>query len=193
MQIASSKPDIGDRPRFPVRPIMDPSSDVADLEDRGNLCLSPILGFTLVELLVTITIAGILLTLAIPSFSNLMAATRAKTTASDFYIAIAKARSEAIKRNQSITITLTASSPDCGGEGTYRMRIEDPVNAVYCSRKGVAITGPGHDVVYQSSGRLAPGTGTVTYRITADAPTPTCRTVTIDPSGRPFVQAATCS
>lgn len=146
-------------------------------------------GFTLIELLVTITIAAILISLAVPSYSNLVAATRAKTTANDFFMAMQKARSEAIKRNQNITLTLTADASDCGGTGTWRFRIESP-ETVYCTRKGLTVAGPA-SIVYQSSGRLQ-GTATASYQLTASAPTTVYRCVVIDPSGRPFVKAVAC-
>ena len=69
-------------------------------------------GFTLIELLIAITIAGILLVIGIPSFKYTILNNRVKTAASDFHISLLLARSEAIKRNSNIDITLTTNGWD---------------------------------------------------------------------------------
>lgn len=67
-------------------------------------------GFTLVELLVTIGVASILLAIAVPSFNQLMVANRLTTQANDFVSAINFARSEAIKRNTSVSLCRVSSA-----------------------------------------------------------------------------------
>ena len=61
-------------------------------------------GFTLIELMVTIVIAGILLSIAIPSFQNFIIDSRLNSTATEFADAIRLARSEALKRNRPIIL-----------------------------------------------------------------------------------------
>lgn len=61
-------------------------------------------GFTLVELLVTIALGSILLALAVPSFNGFIIANRLTTQANEMVAAINFARSEAIKRNGSISL-----------------------------------------------------------------------------------------
>ena len=61
-------------------------------------------GFTLLELMVTISIASILLAIAMPSLSRFgLAAARAKG-ATELYAALNEARSEAVARNSPVTI-----------------------------------------------------------------------------------------
>lgn len=61
-------------------------------------------GFTLMELMVTITIAAILLGVAIPSFTSIIASNRLTTYANEWVTALNLARSEAIKRGVQVTI-----------------------------------------------------------------------------------------
>lgn len=65
-------------------------------------------GFTLIELLVTLGIAALILGLAAPSFSDFRANGRLTSTANDFLGAVQYARTEAIKRQQSVSVCATA-------------------------------------------------------------------------------------
>jgi type IV fimbrial biogenesis protein FimT len=72
-------------------------------------------GFTLVELLITLMIATILTTLAVPQFRSLVASNRLTTQSNDVIAAINFARSTAIKRNGSVFLCRAASdtATDC--------------------------------------------------------------------------------
>lgn len=59
-------------------------------------------GFTLVELMVTVAVAAILLTIAVPSFNRIINANRLSTAANEMVGALNLARMEAIKRNGSV-------------------------------------------------------------------------------------------
>jgi type IV fimbrial biogenesis protein FimT len=60
-------------------------------------------GFTIVELMVTVSLAAILLAFAIPSFRQMIASNRLTTQTNDFVSAVNFARSEAITRNLNVT------------------------------------------------------------------------------------------
>src|SRR5258708_33378493 len=79
-------------------------------------------GFTVVELVVTISIAAILTTVAVPSFSGLIASQRAKTVASELFASLLKTRAEAIMRNANVTVSPLTGGGDCRGR-------RDPVPA----------------------------------------------------------------
>lgn len=61
-------------------------------------------GFTLIELLVTIAILAIAMGLAIPGFQALMASGQRSESASELYVSMLQARSEAVARNTTIAL-----------------------------------------------------------------------------------------
>lgn len=67
-------------------------------------------GFTLLELMLTILIASILAAIAIPAFRTMSVGTRLTTEANDLVSAINLGRSEAIKRNGTLSFCRVASS-----------------------------------------------------------------------------------
>lgn len=62
-------------------------------------------GFTLIELMVTISIAAILLAIGVPSFQAIIENNRLATQSNELITAVSLARSEAIKRGVDISIT----------------------------------------------------------------------------------------
>lgn len=76
-------------------------------------------GFTLVELLVTLAVVAIVLTMGVPSLSNFVADNRLITRTNEFVADIGLARSAAIKfqRNASICVSTSyaAATPACTG------------------------------------------------------------------------------
>jgi type IV fimbrial biogenesis protein FimT len=76
-------------------------------------------GFTLIELLVVLLIAAIILGLGSPSFSDFRRNSRLTSAANDLLVAGQLARTEAIKRQTSVSICASGSpkdsEPACGG------------------------------------------------------------------------------
>jgi len=65
-------------------------------------------GLTLVELMIAIAVVGVLLTIGLPSFSNMIDTNRLKGAAETLYGNIQRARSESIKRNDDIYVNFSA-------------------------------------------------------------------------------------
>lgn len=70
-------------------------------------------GFSLIELMIALAIAGVMLTLAAPGMSRLIASSRISTQASDMVANLALSRSEAIKRGMHATLCPSDSSTAC--------------------------------------------------------------------------------
>lgn len=70
-------------------------------------------GFTLIELIVTLVIAGILMALAAPSFVNFVKNNRVTTQTNDMMADLALARSEAVKRATNITVCKSSDGLAC--------------------------------------------------------------------------------
>ena len=67
-------------------------------------------GFTLVELMVAVAVAGIILTVGLPQMSVFFKGNRMVTNANDLLAGLHIARSEAIKRNSKVTICKSSSA-----------------------------------------------------------------------------------
>lgn len=67
-------------------------------------------GLTLVELLVAVAIMGIVLTLAVPAFNDLIARERLRGTHAQLLADLKYARSEAVQRNEAVRIDFRSST-----------------------------------------------------------------------------------
>lgn len=75
-------------------------------------------GFTLVELIVTVSVLAILTTIAVPSFSSLLNSNRLTGAANDLVGGLQAARLEAVRRNQVVTFCKSADNATCAGNGS---------------------------------------------------------------------------
>ena len=78
-------------------------------------------GFTLYELLVTMLIIGVVLTIGVPNMSEFTANSRMATTANDLHGSFMLARSEAARSKSNVTICASANSLDVAAScnGTF--------------------------------------------------------------------------
>lgn len=72
-------------------------------------------GLTLLELVVVIALAAILVTIAVPNYSEFMTENRMASEMNSFVTALMLARSEAIKRGQEVTLCASDNGTDCSG------------------------------------------------------------------------------
>ena len=76
-------------------------------------------GFTLLELVITMTIAAILLAIGIPSFRYVTTANRMSGEINGLLADMLFARSEAIKEGQTVTVCASANGQTCSGAATW--------------------------------------------------------------------------
>ncbi|HQS02358.1 MAG: hypothetical protein B7Y07_08470 [Halothiobacillus sp. 24-54-40] len=102
-------------------------------------------GFTIIELMITLTVAAILLAIAIPSFNYLTVSSKLTTTANDLVTAIGVARSEAIKRNAVVnlnadgSVSITTVNPAATTIVRAAVSVQTPV-IIYGSPKALEAT-----------------------------------------------------
>lgn len=76
-------------------------------------------GFSLVELMITVTIMGILLAMAVPSFDRLIKDNRRSSIVNELIGNAMLARAEAAKRGQPVALCGNTSSGACTGGATW--------------------------------------------------------------------------
>ncbi len=76
-------------------------------------------GFTLVEMIVVLSIIGIVVVIAVPSFSSFIQSNRLATTANDFVSCLNLARSEATTRGVTVTVCKSSNLMACETSGAW--------------------------------------------------------------------------
>jgi type IV fimbrial biogenesis protein FimT len=76
-------------------------------------------GFTLIELMVTITLLGVLMAIAVPSFRDAAVGNRLSSVANAFVSSSHLARGEAIKRNADIKMCRSSDGVNCAAAGGW--------------------------------------------------------------------------
>ncbi|MDR3564414.1 MAG: prepilin-type N-terminal cleavage/methylation domain-containing protein [Negativicutes bacterium] len=119
-------------------------------------------GVTLLEVLVTIAVIGIVLTWGIPSLSDVVSSNTVKSTADVVFSALQEARSEALKRNTSVSASVTATAINLagtnyaktislGGAGSGAVISQDKAGAITFSSTGQIITSTSYVITITNS------------------------------------------
>lgn len=145
---------------------------------------TPHAGFTLVELMITIAVAGILLTVAIPSFQGYIANQRVKTDANALLMSLLHARSEAVKRNEAVSVVPS----DSGWAGGWSVVLDSDASTLRSDSalSGVTVNdGGAGTVTFARNGRLA--TASPTFELCDTNNLATKRRLTIGLTGSPII------
>jgi type IV fimbrial biogenesis protein FimT len=146
-------------------------------------------GFTLTELMVTLAVLAVLVTIAVPSFSGMIATQATRNASFDLTSAMSLARSEAVKQNTIATIS--ASSSWATG---WTLAVNGAIVRTFGPYSGVTIApSNGNTLSFGNDGR--PTVGSVTFQITptssSQSVSPSC--VQVGGTGRVAVVSGTCS
>jgi len=144
-------------------------------------------GFTIIEVMVTLAVLVILIGLAVPGFREIFLAQGGKTASSDVFSGLVLARSEAVARNTTVTL-----SPS-GGNWSDGWTIFDSRGDVVRRQdrlRQVVISGPS-SVTYNGAGRLTTGTTSIILMANGGRVTH-ARCISIELSGRPVQKQEGC-
>ena len=73
--------------------------------------------FTLIELMITIAVAAVVLTLGVPGFGRVIERNQLSAYTNQLVSSLHFARSEAVKRNESVKVCHSDNGVDCNGNG----------------------------------------------------------------------------
>ncbi len=77
-------------------------------------------GFTLIELMITVAIGGILIAVAVPSMRDMMINNRVSSYSNDFVSSLYLTRSEAVKRGTRVTMCKSTNGTTCAAGGGWQ-------------------------------------------------------------------------
>lgn len=172
-------------------------------------------GFTMIELLITIAIVGIVTAMGVPSFNQTITNNRLTTHTNDLVTAINIARSEAIKRGARVAVNRTGAQWETGwivyidqdnsgafidnGNAALCEVTADNVLTEDCVLRNYAAINPGYtlrtnaanDISYAPTGLLSGGAAG-TYRLCENtANTAIARQIVLSLTGRTRVNTGT--
>jgi type IV fimbrial biogenesis protein FimT len=119
-----------------------------------------ILGFTLIELMVTIAVAAILVVVAVPNLRTFVQNGRINTQVNDLIADLNYARSEAIKRRTNVSVCQSTNGTTCTGGNWKDGRL------IWADANGNAALDAGE--VLRARGAAAGGDNTLNMQVGAD-------------------------
>jgi type IV fimbrial biogenesis protein FimT len=174
-----------------------------------SICNKRSFGFTLVELLITLSVVSILALIATPSLSRIIASQRMSTNINELIASITLARSEAIKSSNAVIVcsNTTAAPTSCSGSTNWSQGWlvwvdrnnsgtvnPDPGEAIQVHS---ALAGPGSvmnsgidRIIYSRSGFIAVAT-TRRFEFCDQRGASFAKAVVLDTIGRPEIDKAT--
>lgn len=164
---------------------------------RKTLRQAGVRGFTMIELMITISIVAILAAMAVPSVDGILLSSRLTSSANSFLASALLARSEAIKRNTVVRLCRSANRTSCATSGSWEQGWivfkdtngngvvetgDEVIHSEAALASGYSFTGDAYNLAFQPI-----GAGSTAATLTLCRKTPTVgdqeRVVTIKPTG----------
>lgn len=161
---------------------------------KTGLSVSRLCGFTLIEMMVAISIVAILASIAIPSFSDIMLTNKLRSYANDLVAGAHLARGEAIKSNAVVVLCASSNGTSCSGDWKNGWIVLSASNTVIQTWQAIdanyKIAPTATTVSFQPTGV---GSTQVALTICRESPAAGSqeRVVTISATGKPSVTKTT--
>lgn len=128
-------------------------------------------GFSLIELMVTVSVLAILLALGLPSFQSSLQSNRVSTANNELVAAFALARSEAIRNTQGSGVCPSVSGTECDEDGQWsdgwiiwndensngELDDDEEVVRIRQAIRRIDFSGDASPIAFDSRGRLLDG------------------------------------
>lgn len=164
-------------------------------------------GFTLIEMMLALAIIGIMATMAVPSWREMIASQRMQTITQDFYASLMLARSEAIKLGQDVRIVAHTNGWADGWavvidtnppNAIYKTYAQCVANTAFCLKlteaKPITFTAaPVTTITFKRDGRPDGASTNITFSVCDKQNLTTKRSINTGLSGQPLISlAGTC-
>ena len=156
-------------------------------------------GFTLFELMVTLAVAALILSLGVPGFRSFIQNNRATTHTNDLVTALNLGRSEATRRGASVLLCSSSDGATCSGSNDWSSGwiVRSSAGAVVRtwperSGGGGVLTANVSQIQFQARGSLSGGTVPLLQIRLPDCSGDQGRDVSVNMAGRIAVTRVTC-
>ena len=163
-------------------------------------------GFTLIELMVTVAVLAILLSLGLPGFQGVLRSNRVATTNNELIASLSLARTEALRNGRGAGVCPSTAGTACDGgwndgwmvwsdaDGNGSFESTETVLRFFAPKNNMEVTSSAAGaVLFDARGRRRSAAQTISARPDECGGQPLRRTLTINASGQVVSAKGTCS